>query len=80
MVPDRFWLHLRLEIKMNSIMIVLLVIVIISTAAACLLSRAKKVEKAVKVMLFVLYFWSFVFIQLIVFALLYQFDMLGFLS
>lgn len=61
---------------MNSTVIGLLVVVLISTIVGWLISRSKQVEKPVKVMLFVLYFWMSFFVQLMVFALLYQFGML----
>lgn len=60
---------------MNITIIGLLLIILISTLAGWLFSRSKKVEKPVMVMLFVLYFWLFAFIQLGVFAVLYQFGM-----
>ena len=75
MVPDRYWLRQRQEIKMNSMVIGLMVLISISTAAGWFFSHAKVAEKPVKVMLFVLYFWLFVFIQLVVFAVLYHFDL-----
>lgn len=57
----------------------LLVMIFISTLAGWFFSRSKKSEKPVRVMLFVLYFWLFVFIQLITFAVLHYFGMLDFI-
>ena len=62
---------------MNTMVIGLMVLISISTAAGWFFSHAKEAEKPVKVMLFVLYFWLFVFIQLVVFAVLYHFDILN---
>ena len=62
---------------MNVVVIVLIGITFISTISGWLLSRSKKVEKPVKVMLFVFYFWLIAFIQLGIFAVLYQ---MGFLE
>lgn len=53
--------------------------VFLSTIAGWLFSRSKKAETPIKVMVFVLYFWLFAFIQMIVFAVLYQFGLLDFL-
>ena len=75
MVPDRYWLRQHQEIKMNTMVIGLMVLILISTAAGWFFSHAKEAEKPVKVMLFVLYFWLFVFIQLVVFAVLYHFGL-----
>ncbi len=55
-----------------------LIVVLISTIAGWFLSAAKKVDKPVKVMLFVLYFWLFAFFQLIICALLYYFGFIVF--
>ena len=63
---------------MNSTVIGLLVVILIATFLGWLISRSKQVEKPVKVMLFVLYFWAFLFIQLIIFSVLYQFGVLDF--
>jgi hypothetical protein len=73
MVPGKYWLRQRQEIKMNTMVIGLMVLLSISTAAGWFFSHAKEAEKPVKVMLFVLYFWLFVFIQLVIFAVLYHF-------
>jgi len=62
---------------MNSTVIGILSVVFTSTVAGWLISRTKKVEKPVKVMLFVLYFWASFFIQLVVFAMLYHFGLLS---
>jgi hypothetical protein len=61
---------------MNSTVIGLFIVILISTIAGWLISRSKQVEKPVKAMLFVLYFWVFVFIQLVIFSVLYQFGIL----
>lgn len=59
-----------------SIMVIgILVLISISTAAGWFFSHAKVAEKPVKVMLFVLYFWLFLFVQVVIFALLYHFEM-----
>jgi len=62
---------------MNSTVIGILSVVFTSTVAGWLISRTKKVEKPVKVMLFVLYFWASFFIQLVAFAMLYHFGLLS---
>lgn len=62
---------------MSPTIIGILGLIFIATLSGWLLSRSKKVEKPVKIMLFVLYFWVSLFIQLIVFAVLYQFDLLS---
>ncbi|HIF54211.1 MAG: hypothetical protein ABGX40_02645 [Methylococcales bacterium] len=62
---------------MNSIEVYLMVIVLNSTIAGWLFSRVEKSEKVIKVMRFMLFFWLFGFVQLIVFALLYQYKMLA---
>jgi len=78
MVPGKYWLRQHQEIKMSLTVIGILVLISISTAAGWFFSHAKEAEKPVKVMLFVLYFWLFFFVQVVIFALLYHFDMLGF--
>ena len=62
---------------MDSIFIYLITILFTSTIAGWLFSRSKKAEKAIKVMTFLLYFWLFAFVQLIAFALLYHYKILG---
>ncbi|NOR69031.1 MAG: hypothetical protein GQ532_04950 [Methylomarinum sp.] len=62
---------------MNSMVIGVLGVIFISTVAGWLFSRPKKVEKPVKVMLFVLYFWVSFFVQLVTFAMLYHFGILS---
>ncbi len=61
---------------MNTTVIGLLVLILISTIVGWVISRSKKVEKPVRIMLFVLYFWMSFFIQMMVFAVLYHFGML----
>jgi hypothetical protein len=61
---------------MDIMMVALLVAILISTLAGWLISRSKQVEKPVKVMLFVLYFWGVLFVQLVIFAVLYQLGLL----
>jgi len=61
---------------MSTTIIGLLVIILISTVASWFFSFSKQSENPIKVMLFVLYFWVFLFIQLIVFAILYYFGLL----
>jgi len=60
---------------MSTTVIGLIILISISTFAGWFFSRAKEAEKPVKVMLFVLYFWLFFFIQVVVFGVLYHFDM-----
>ena len=60
---------------MSTLVIGLIILISISTLAGWFFSHAKDAEKAVKVMLFVLYFWLFFFIQVMVFGVLYHFDM-----
>ncbi len=62
---------------MSPTVIIISLMVLISTLSGWLLSRSKTAETPVKVMLFVLYFWGSAFIQLIIFALLYQFGFLA---
>ncbi len=78
MVPGRYWLRQRQEIKMSTTIIGLIALISISTFAGWYFSHAKEAEKPVKVMLFVLYFWLSIFIQVVVFAVLYHFDILDF--
>ncbi|MFK5949271.1 MAG: hypothetical protein QM500_10945 [Methylococcales bacterium] len=61
---------------MNSIIIGLLCLALLSALSGWFFSRSKKVEKPVKAMLFVLYFWVSFFIQLAIFAVLHYFDLL----
>ncbi|MCF6203473.1 MAG: hypothetical protein L3J59_07365 [Methylococcaceae bacterium] len=61
---------------MNTTVIGLFIVILISTIAGWIINRSKQVEKPVKVMLFVLYFWVFVFIQLAIFSVLYHFGIL----
>ena len=61
---------------MSPTIIGVLGLIFIATLSGWLFSRSKNVEKPVKIMLFVLYFWVSIFIQLIVFAVLYQFGLL----
>jgi hypothetical protein len=58
---------------MSLTMIGVIGLIIISAVSGWFFSRTKKVEKPVKVMLFVLYFWISFFILLMVFAGLYYF-------
>jgi len=64
---------------MNTTVIGLLFLLLIATFSGWFFTRTKTVDKPVKVMLFVLYFWISAFIQLIVFALIYQFGLLDFI-
>ena len=75
MVPGKYWHRQHQEIKMNIMIMGLMLVISISSAAGWFFSHAKEVDNPVKVMLFVLYFWLFVFIQLVVFAVLYHFGM-----
>ncbi len=52
-------------------------LIFISAIVGWAFSRSKKVEKPVKAMLFVLYFWVSFFILLMIAAGLYHFDMLS---
>ena len=61
---------------MNTVIIILLVIIAISTFVSWIMGRNKQVEKPVRVMLFVLYFWLLVFVQLTVLGTLYYFGVL----
>jgi len=61
---------------MNSTVVGLLIIVFIASIAGWFFSRSKEAEKPVKVMLFVLYFWGSVFIQVMIFSVLYQYGFL----
>ncbi len=54
---------------MNAYLGGLLVILGLAAVGGILLSAGKAVEKPVKVMLFVLYFWILVFVQIALFAL-----------
>jgi len=62
---------------MSPTVITILSLVSLSGLSGWFFSRSKKVEKPVKAMLFVLYFWVSFFIELVIFAGLYHF---GFLS
>jgi len=61
----------------STIELPLILVVLNSTIAGWLFSRVEKSEKVIKVMRFMLFFWLFGFVQLIVFALLYQYKMLA---
>jgi Ca2+/Na+ antiporter len=61
---------------MNITVIGLGLLLLIATFVGWFFTHTKKVDKPVKVMLFVLYFWITTFIQLMIFALLYQFGLL----
>jgi hypothetical protein len=62
---------------MSPILLYILGITLLSTIIAWFVSQSKAVEKPVKVMLFVLYFWGSVFIQLMLFAVLYKFGIIS---
>ena len=62
---------------MSTTVIGLIILISISTFAGWFFSHAKDAEKPVKVMLFVLYFWLFIFVQVMVFAVLYHFDFIS---
>lgn len=64
----------------NVTFVVLLLVIAMSTLAGWYFSHIKEAEKPVKVMIFVLYFWGFVFLQLIILAILYQFGAVDFLQ
>lgn len=61
---------------MDNEVIGIILVIFLSVIASWFFCRSKKAETPVKVMIFILYFWIFVFIQLIVFAVLYQFGIL----
>ncbi len=61
---------------MSPTIILISVLVLISVFCGWFSSRNKSQERAVTVMLFVLYFWGSAFVQLIIFALLYHFGFL----
>ncbi len=63
---------------MNEYIVGLLLMVALSTLGGWLISYRKDVEKPVKIMLFVLYFWAFLFTQVALFSLgYYLFEKLG---
>jgi len=65
---------------MSPTVIGIFILIFIGSVSGWFFSRSKQMETPVKVMLFVLYFWASVFVQLMVFAALYHFDLLtGFL-
>ena len=76
-VPGKYWLRQRQGINMSTTVIGLIILISISTFAGWFFSHAKDAEKPVKVMLFVLYFWLFIFVQVMVFAVLYHFDLIS---
>ncbi|MCK5888796.1 MAG: hypothetical protein KAG19_02520 [Methylococcales bacterium] len=61
---------------MNIISLGIIAILLIASIAGWFLSDSKAVDKPVKIMLFVLYFWGTVFLQLMVFAVLYPLGVL----
>ncbi len=61
---------------MSNTVLVVIGVMLISTLTGWFFSHSKEAEMPVKVMLFVLYFWVSVFIQIIIFAGLYHFDLL----
>lgn len=56
---------------MNEYIAALLGMMLFATLVAWFVSARKQAEKPVKVMLFVLYFWGLVFLQIVLFALGY---------
>jgi len=62
---------------MSPTVIGIFILIFIATVSGWFFSRSKEAETPVKVMLFVLYFWGTIFIQLMVFAGLYHFDLLS---
>lgn len=65
---------------MNSTVIALLFMACLSTCVGWFFVHTKEVEKPVKIMLFVLYFWLSAFIQLMAFSLLYKVGLLEFIK
>lgn len=61
---------------MSATVIGFLVMLSLSTLIGWWSTRSKSVDKMIKVMLFMLYFWVSAFIQLTIFALMYQFGLL----
>ncbi|AEG01403.1 hypothetical protein [Methylomonas methanica] len=59
---------------MNTAILVLLGMLAVSSAFGWWLSRRKVAEKPVRVMMFIGYFWSLTFLQLLLAALLYYID------
>ena len=56
---------------MHIAILILLLVLLISAASAVWMIRRKSAEKAVKIMMFVGYFWMLTFLQLLLIALLY---------
>ena len=56
---------------MNEFIAGLLIMLLLAAVGAWFISARKQVEKPVKVMLFVLYFWVLAFVQIALFALGY---------
>ncbi|MCK5829698.1 MAG: hypothetical protein KAH20_05300 [Methylococcales bacterium] len=61
---------------MDATIIGLLIITFIASMTGWFFSQSKEAEKPVKVMIFVLYFWGSVFIQLMIFSVLYHYGLL----
>lgn len=59
---------------MNLYIAALLGMMMVAAIVAWLLCRKKSAEKAVKILLFALYFWAIVFAEILVFALVYHFS------
>jgi len=62
---------------MSPTIIVVLCFLLLSALSGWFFSQSKEVEKPVKAMLFVLYFWISFFIELVIFAGLYHFGLLS---
>ena len=56
---------------MHAAILILLAVLLISALISILMVRPKNAEKAVKIMMFVGYFWLLTFLQLALIALLY---------
>gem|GEM_PF-1975949 len=61
---------------MTPTIIVVLCFLLVSVLSGWFFSQSKDVEKPVKAMLFVLYFWVSFFVELVIFAGLYHFGFL----
>jgi len=65
---------------MSPTVIGIFILIFIASVSGWFFSRSKEAETPVKVMLFVLYFWGSIFVQLMIFAALYHFDLLGMMN
>ena len=61
---------------MSPTVIGICILLFIASASGWYFSRSKQAETPVKVMLFVLYFWASIFVQLMIVAAVYQFELM----